>query len=281
MAGAEPFEAQQLNYKDQQITYFDRGAAQDGRRPVLLIHGTSGTVQGHYGQIFPMLATNTRVIASDWAFPGSDSLELDELVDQQLAVLDATVGGEKVDVLGFSLGAVVAQALAARYPERVGALILVCGWASTDNHQKLRNGIWQTLYQEHSPALKEFMALCAFSPGFVRRQDPEVIGPAIQAIEINEFVRQQMELNARIDTTEEAGSITAPTLIVAGRDDLMVPRHHSQELFGLIENSRYTEFQSGHMVVLERPAELIHAAEIFFDDPESVPAGTEIPATNS
>ncbi|WP_158268666.1 alpha/beta fold hydrolase [Corynebacterium yudongzhengii] len=68
---------------------------------------------------------------------------------------------------------------------------------------------------------------------------------------------------------------------MAGRDDLMVPRHHSQELFGLIENSRYTEFQSGHMVVLERPAELIHAAEIFFDDPEAVPAGTEIPATNS
>ncbi|AWB81083.1 hypothetical protein C3B44_00950 [Corynebacterium yudongzhengii] len=178
MAGAEPFEAQRLNYKDQQITYFDRGAAQEGRRPVLLIHGTSGTAQGHYGQIFPMLATNTRVIASDWAFPGADSLELDELVDQQLAVLDATVGEEKVDVIGFSLGAVVAQALAARYPERVGALILVCGWASTDNHQKLRNGLWRTLYQEDSAALKEFMALCAFSPGFVRRQDPEVIEPA-------------------------------------------------------------------------------------------------------
>lgn len=279
MPAVNAFVPSQTDLDGLSITYYDSGEQRHGRRPVLLIHGTSGTANGHYGQILPMLATNTRVIAGDWANPGKDSLELDDLVAQQIAILDATVGDEPVDVLGFSLGSVVAEALAARFPERVGSLILTCGWAATDNHQKLRNGIWAKLYQEQSSALREYMALCAFSPSFVRRIDPAFIAPAIQGIQVDEFVRQQMDLNARIDIRCEVANIKAPTLIVAGRDDLMVPRHHSQEMFGLIEDSRYTEFQSGHMVVVERSAELIHAAEIFFSDPHAVDAGSEIPET--
>ena len=38
-------------------------------RPLVLVHGTGGTTASHFGHLFPMMATRTRVFAVDWAPP--------------------------------------------------------------------------------------------------------------------------------------------------------------------------------------------------------------------
>ena len=62
-----------------------------------------------------------------------------------------------------------------------GKLILVAGWAHTDAHQELRNRIWRTLHEENSQMIRHYMALCAFSPGFVNHTPPAMLEPAIAA----------------------------------------------------------------------------------------------------
>ncbi|WJY68796.1 alpha/beta fold hydrolase [Corynebacterium auris] len=263
-----------------QVTLHDTVDPRDGERPLVLVHGTGGTAASHFGQIIPHLSRQRRVIAADWADTPGEKLELDELVRQVVATTNEAIGPDaEFDIAGFSLGAVVAVAVAAAEKGRVKNLIPVAGWAATDNQQRLRNGVWRTLYEENPATVRRFMGLCAFSPVYVAKTDAEEFSAGVEALTVDAFVAKQMDLNARVDIREAAETVTATTLIIANHDDFMVPRHHSQQLFGLIEDSRYTEVTSGHMVVLERPAEVVQLIDLFLREPQRYPAGTVVPET--
>ena len=72
-------------------------------RPLVLVHGTGGTTASHFGHLFPMMATRTRVIAVDWA-PTADpaaDLTVDLLVGQVRAAVDELLGPDAAfDLLG-------------------------------------------------------------------------------------------------------------------------------------------------------------------------------------
>ena len=75
-------------------------------RPLVLVHGTGGTTASHFGHLFPMMATRTRVIAVDWA-PTADpaaDLTVDLLVGQVRAAVDELLGS---DAAGYISGAVL------------------------------------------------------------------------------------------------------------------------------------------------------------------------------
>ncbi len=104
-----------------EVTYFDSVETHDGRRPLVLVHGTSGSTAAHYGQIFPMLATRTRVISADWSPLADPSapLTVEALADQVMAAVNDAIGEEPFDLVGYSLGAAVAEHIAATQGERV------------------------------------------------------------------------------------------------------------------------------------------------------------------
>ena len=251
---------------------------ENDRKPLVLVHGTAGSIDGHFGYIFPMMAYRQRVIALDFAEPAGDGLELADLTAQLGAVVEAELPGEAFSLLGYSLGAVVAAQLAAEMGKRVANLILVAGWLRTDTHQKMRNHVWKTLRAEGSSSLTEFMTFCAFSPGFMNIRTLDEIRAAADMLKMSSFVDKQMDLNARIDIAAACETITARTLSIGGTFDMMVPRHHAKQLFGAIPDARYTEIPAGHAVVHERAAELFYHIDLFTRAPDTYPAGTIIPA---
>ena len=94
------------------------------RTPLVLVHGTAGSIDGHFGYIFPMMSYRQRVIALDWSEPAGDRLELAQLVAQVRAVIEDAVPEGPVTLLGYSLGACVAAQTAAEMPGKVENLIL-------------------------------------------------------------------------------------------------------------------------------------------------------------
>lgn len=97
-------------------------------RPLVLVHGTGGTTASHFGHLFPMMATRTRVIAVDWSPPVGPAADLtvDLLAGQVRAAVDELLGPDAAfDLLGYSLGAVVAGQVAADLGRRVENLVLV------------------------------------------------------------------------------------------------------------------------------------------------------------
>lgn len=259
------------------VSYRDTaGPGVPDRLPVVLIHGTGGSTTSHFGFIEPMLAVRARVIAVDLAEPAGDGLGLDDLVAQVSAVLDDALPGSAVTVLGYSLGAVVAAALAARRTDVVTQLILVAGWLRTDAQQRLRNEVWTELAENAPHALARYSTFCAFGSSFLHARTDEQVRELHVETPPSAFLRKQMRLNRDIDIVADAERITARTLVVGLTEDQMVPRWHSQELFGAIIDARYCELPTGHAVVFERPAQLFALVDEFTAEPDRYEAGAII-----
>ena len=100
-----------------------------------------------------------------------------------------------------------------------------------------------------------------------------------EKITLDGFVDQQMALNSHIDIADRVPRIRATTLVVGCTYDQMVPKTHSQQLFGAIDDARYTQIDAGHAVVFERPAELVRLIDTFLGHPSAHPAGAILPAS--
>ncbi|WP_157264057.1 alpha/beta fold hydrolase [Azohydromonas aeria] len=262
-----------------EVRYHQAGAARNGQPPLVLVQGTTGSTDSHFGYLFPMLAFERRVISVDLARPADGAaLTIEHLARQVQAVIDSAAGSEPVDLLGYSLGAVVAASVAAAQPQAVRALVLVAPWMKTDAHQRLRNRIWRELREAGAEALRPFMLFCAFSPGFIAARTEEELAAIASRITVDEFVDLQMVLNTGIDIAAQVPRIRAATLVVGCTHDQMVPVQHARGMFGAIDDARYTQIDSGHGVVFERAAELLCQVSRFLGDPAAHPAGTLIPA---
>jgi pimeloyl-ACP methyl ester carboxylesterase len=112
---------------DLEIAYDDVGT---GARPLVLVHGFTGHRRDFETQL-PGLAELGRTLAPDLRGHGEtgraadpDRYTLEQLVRDAAEFLDA-LGIARCDLLGHSLGGMVALRLALRAPERVASLVLM------------------------------------------------------------------------------------------------------------------------------------------------------------
>jgi len=260
-----------------EVAYRTSGPAND-RLPLVLVHGTAGSIDSHFGFLFPMMAFRQRVIGINLADPGTDSIEVDQFVAQIQAVIDAEAPDRSVTLLGYSMGAPLAAKAAHVMGNKVANLILVAGYMKTDTHQKLRGHIWMSLYKEGNPLVKNFMSFNAFSPFHMRSRSLEDMLAGTAKMNITPFLAKQVDLNTRMDVLAECSELQTRTLVIGLSEDFSCPKHHSKAMFGTIINASYTEIATGHAVVHERPAELFYHVNRFCNDPECYPVGKIVPA---
>ena len=95
--------------------------------PLVLITGFSGTMEGWDRRLVDALAEHHRVVLLDNAGIGETAalpkLTVDAMADQTSALL-AALGIRRADVLGWSMGSMIAQALAVLHPAQVRRLVL-------------------------------------------------------------------------------------------------------------------------------------------------------------
>lgn len=112
---------------DLDVHYEEQGA---GDRPFVLVHGFTGS-SDDFVDVLPVLATRGRTLAPDLRGHGATSrpgapadYTFERLADDVLGFLDA-VGAPRCDLLGHSMGGIVAQLVTLQAPERVASLILM------------------------------------------------------------------------------------------------------------------------------------------------------------
>ncbi|WXA92239.1 alpha/beta hydrolase [Pendulispora brunnea] len=192
---------------------------------------------------------------SNSTIPEGD-LSLDILVEQVASAIRHASSGP-VDLLGDSLGAVVSAATAARHPDLVRRLVLIAGWANSgDPRHQLIFSTWARLEAQDSELGMRYGLSLALTPSFVTSLGHENIEEIIAQKPPAHTIRR-IEFALRVDIHEEVKKITAPTLIIRGQHDFMIPEYQTRVLHEAIAGSEYVALESGHGVLLERPNEVV------------------------
>jgi pimeloyl-ACP methyl ester carboxylesterase len=231
--------------------------------PVLLIMGL-GLGGGAWWRTVPVLARRLQVITYDNRGVGlsrafSHAYTTEALAADALTVLDA-VGVERAHVYGISLGGMVAQVLAVRHPERVRSLVL--GATSPGGPRAVRPAAdVATFFRRRARMDGEEAAResVAYSYGErCRAEQPERIEEDLALRLAQPFseraYRAQLFAAAWHNCLGALGRIAAPTLIVHGAVDRMIPVGNAELMAERIPGARLRVLEdAGHMYPTEEP----------------------------
>ena len=215
-----------------------------GATPILMIQGLGASKNAWNLQRIAM-ATRFRSISLDNRGAGrsdkpTQPFTLEQMADDAIAVLDAA-GIETAHVVGASMGGVISQIIAVKYPHRVRSLTLVC--TACRNHpwrQELLQSWAQTAEEKGMIEVGKEAAQWVMSPRSFRRLVPAFtwMGPLAALRPRHSFVSQiQAILDTREDLVDELSSITAPTMVIVGNQDILTPRGDSEEIAERIPNA--------------------------------------------
>jgi len=171
---------------------------------------------------------------------------------------------EQFAVAGLSMGGYVCMEIMRQAPQRVQALALLDTRAVADTSDETR--------RRH-----ELVRLAQTARGFqpvTRRMLPLLIHPSrlndvalIEAVRgmaertgLDTFVRQQQAIIARADSRDDLTQVRVPSLILCGREDVLTPLIHHEEMAQLIPGAELVVIDDcGHLSSLERPGKVSQA----------------------
>ena len=215
-----------------------------GATPVLMIQGLGASKNAWNLQRIAM-ATRFRIISFDNRGAGrSDKptvpFTLEQMAEDAIAVLDGA-GIETAHVVGASMGGVISQIVAVKHPHRVRSLTLVC--TACRNHpwrQELLQSWAKTAEEKGMIEVGKEAAQWVMSPRSFRRLVPAFtwMGPLAALRPRHSFVSQiHAILNTREDLVDQLSTITAPTMVIVGNQDILTPRGDSEEIAERIPNA--------------------------------------------
>jgi 3-oxoadipate enol-lactonase len=233
-----------------------------GATPILMIQGLGASKNAWNLQRIAM-ATRFRSISLDNRGAGrsdkpTQPFTLEQMADDAIAVLDAA-GIETAHVVGASMGGVISQIIAVKYPHRVRSLTLVC--TACRNHpwrQELLQSWAHTAEEKGMIEVGKEAAQWVMSPRSFRRLVPAFtwMGPLAALRPRHSFVSQiQAILDTREDLVDELSSITAPTMVIVGNQDILTPRGDSEEIAERIPNAELVVISgAAHGLMMEHSA---------------------------
>lgn len=233
----------------------------EGGRPLVLLHGGLYGYIDEFAALIDSVKKDRRVIAI--ATRGHGVAELgDEPFSYSLFAEDAAhviqhEAKEKVDVLGFSQGAITSLVLAASHPDLIHRLIVIGGTLTPAGATK--PAMEEMMHQSGSDIAKTLPS------GFVARRKGMMKSPE----RWGEFLERLAKLWATpvYVTPEQVRSITCPTLIVAGDKDPYTRGDHVMEIGRLLRKGQLALIPGcGHVVFACKPELTISITKTFLGE---------------
>jgi pimeloyl-ACP methyl ester carboxylesterase len=229
----------------------------EGAATVLLVHGLFATADLNWSLAMPQLSARFRVVAPDLRGHGrglaTRRFDGEECADD-LAAIVRELGLARVIVVGYSLGGLVAQLFARRYPDLVGGLVLCAtasafdvptsqgplravDWAARRAPEPLRRAALMTMLapkNAKSPRGRWMMSQ-------VRRHDTMAMLDAVAEA-------------GRFNSSAWLGDNIAPSAVIVTTIDRTVPVETQRALSRTLGGS-VQEIEADHFACIKRPQE--------------------------
>lgn len=234
--------------------------------PLLLLNGWTASGLVWPAALVERLERRFRVIRPDnrgsgWSRSAPAPFTLEDLADDARRIL-YVLGAERVRVLGFSMGGMIAQVLAGRDPELVERLVLVSTSPPSPAHISASDDTtWQMFRRRgRNQPLPDYLRelwtlaggheLAAERPGII----DELVGQLTDRPTPRGGAMAQARAAGTWHGTGQLARITAPTVVVHGRKDVLRPVGNGMRLTRLIGGAHYVELpRAGHLVPYEDP----------------------------
>jgi pimeloyl-ACP methyl ester carboxylesterase len=231
--------------------------------PLLLIMGLSLDSKSWFRTV-PALSKHYKVIVFDNRGVGLSSkpntpYSIELMAEDARAVLDAAEV-ESAHVYGISMGGMIAQRLALKYPERIRSLILGCTTSGGENHvQPSPEVSMHMVSRASSTATPEEIAWATapilYSQSFIENHR-DLVAEDIKIRTENPILPHayMLQLQACLahNTYALLNQIKAPTFVIHGDADRLVPYENGVTLAEKIPNAEFlTVSGAGHIYVSE------------------------------
>jgi len=232
--------------------------------PLLLIQGMSGTHVAWGDPFLEPLREHFDVTAFDnrgigLSAPVDGPFTIVEMAEDTAALM-GELGLESAHVVGISMGGMIAQELALAHPERLRSLALGCTYCGgpgselmpEENARKLMEGLASGDRDKAIRASYEVNLSSTF------RADESHFAAFHEMATSVPAAKQTIELQVQAifghDTSGRLGEIAAPTLIVHGTEDGVLPYPNGELIASLMPSARFETLEGvGHMFWWEQP----------------------------
>jgi len=242
--------------------------------PLIMIAGLSGNIDWWDPRMIQELSKNFKTVMFDNRGAGRTDVSDREgtiklFADDAAGLMDA-LRIFRAHVLGVSMGGMIAQELALTYPEKVEKLVLYstsCGGAkSVLPSQEVLDVLTADVSELSAEEVARMIVPVCFTKDFIDNNSDYVdvmIRQILKApISIKAYTRQ---LNAimQFDTYDRLSQIKAPTLVLHGKRDILLPPENGTILAKAIPNAKLVNLKKSAHLLTEDMEEVIHVLTEF------------------
>lgn len=222
--------------------------------PFLVLHGGVGTINSDFGDLLPVLVKQRPVIGIEQQGHGHTGgrdaqVTLEVMRDDTLAVLDA-LEVDRVHVVGFSMGGMLAMELGVTVPERLETLTAI---SVSQNHESMHPAIVEMNLNPGATPSSEALELMPSQEDFAGMQAAYADNP--DGPEQFDHTMQQLHTLIVGDwgwSDGELAAIEVPTLLLLGDNDF-TPVDHAAQMAKTIGAQLAVLPDTTHMSIMSRP----------------------------
>jgi pimeloyl-ACP methyl ester carboxylesterase len=228
-----------------------------GKGPPLVVLNGFGATSADWDPflIDRLASSNELILLNNRGIGGStddrQSFDIAKLADDTAHLIE-TLGIERANVLGWSMGGFVAQALAVKNADRVDKLVLLSTDSGGIEADLASPGVWsQLLDTSGTPNEQARRLLFLLFPTDVAesfyREFGDIVAAARAQLSIELLDRQAAATEAwrRNGVARQLREIRVPVLIATGTEDIVIPASNALKLANTIPGAWLAQFPHG------------------------------------
>jgi pimeloyl-ACP methyl ester carboxylesterase len=230
--------------------------------PLVMIMGSGSTMKLWEPGLIRTLSSSFKLIVFDNRGVGKTEVgqrpfTIEQFADDTAGLMEA-LDIQQAHVLGWSMGALIAEEVALRHPDKVNRLVLYAAHCNADLFPPKPEVLQKLADRSGTPAEQgmRFISLI-FAPDWPqshRERLKEIFFRPLGKISGKTAAKQSTAIGTWKGCCDRLDQITNPTLVIAGADDILVPSQNAPYLADKIPNAQLALYENcGHGLMFQYP----------------------------